>query len=372
VFEACRWRYRETYVYGQPTLPSDPATLGSLAHEAISVYLTQLVARQREQAPEIVAEVWPKFIESRGAALVPERMYADVRWLLEKFAGSFRLDLDRLWDVEIEMAVNAAGEPVEWDATAGFVRGRADLVYVAGQHGEVLDWKTGRATPLSDQEVQNDLQAQTYAMLLSRLNPNLREVRVAFRYPRFNVQGVGIFGQREFDEAWQRWHEIHHAVKVALEQLDDAVVWLPTPGPECAWCPVAMHCPLATDLRSLPVVQDEEYAHVLAGRALALDGASRQIKDALKVWVEKQGPIDVNGIRFDYWPMQSYEYEPNRVAGIAEKHFVEPFSVMKVDREKLLKVGRKNAAFLLDVEATRVDKGRTSFQAKKITGKEDT
>jgi len=365
-YEECPWKFRETYVRKVPTLPNDLLDQGSLIHELLELMIQHLVQTKQTTAVHDISAIWDRFVAQREQA-VPERMYAEAKRIVERFAGQFRLDLDRVWKAEAELAVNANGEACGWTDPDALVRGRGDLVLVDGPLGWVDDWKSGRVTKSSD-ALAEDLQARTYGMLLFRANPALQQVTVRFQYIRWGYTASTIFRKEDIEATWKRWLEISARIEAALARLDDEQLWAPTPGSHCTGCPVVTRCPLgmvtANEQFGLPT--SAEQAEELAKRTLVLDAARKAINDNLKQWVEAAGPILAAGYSFDFQHDSSYDYDVYAIKGLADRHFIDPLRFLKVDSAALKRIGKKEKAFFLAAEALKTDKGRTSFRPKKV------
>lgn len=366
-FTECPWRFRQTYIRKVPTLSADPLESGSLFHEAAEMYLRHLVQEKAESLPQDVPMVWGRFVSTRPG-LINERFYDDLKRLLSRFAHHYRLDLDRLWDVEVQLAVDAEGKPAEWTAPDVFVRGRGDAVFVDGDRGFIHDWKSGFGV-LRQGDLENDLQAQSYAMLLSKLNPNLNSIEVAFIYPRFeNYRSTWIFRSADFDLAWQRWLEIRAQIEQALAALDDERLWGPTPGAHCAGCPVTATCPIGVEAvaSALPVVLDAQGATMVAERLVVLNAVRENLTEALKGWILEHGPVPVNDLAYGFHKSESFDYPVERLVKLAEKHFIDPYKFLSVNSTNLKKAFKKDKGFASDVAAIATDKGSTTFTAKKV------
>jgi len=364
-FEECPWAYRETRIRKALTLPADPLDFGTLIHAAIQRYVDHLIETKQEFAPQDVPIAWGAFVAAQERP-IPERMYHELHGLLETFAASFRLDLDRVWKTEADLAVDSDRNPTGFFDSNARVRGKCDLVLTDGLDAWVDDWKSARFV-LRDADIAEDLQAQTYAMLVLALLPDVSAVTVRFRYIRYNYIAQATFSRRDADLTWARWQEIGARVDAAHEALTDEKAWAPTPGWACGNCAVVLRCPLAVAEQAPKVglVTDEEQATDAARRILVLEAAAKALKDGLRKRVESSGPVSTNGMTFDLYKEESYEYDTNRVIGFAKKHFIEPSTVLKVDTEALKRIGKKEKPFFLDVCGIREDKCRLAFKAKK-------
>lgn len=377
VWAECRWRYRELYVRGVTVLPDPALRLGALAHAAIHAYVTWLLERRLERATE--AEVEACFTAWAEATPEPiaEGQWLELLDLLRRFARGYRLDWDHVWRAEVGLAVDAAGQPVEFDdRQRAWLRGRADLVLVDGRlgRGRIQDWKTARAA-LSEGELARDLQARTYALLLSRWNDGLDEVWVEFYYPRLGSWRRARFGPHEWRETWEEWRSLDAALRAALARPEDDRLWAPTPGWHCAGCPVALACPLGMSEIGLALgvpVRPEDRER-LAELLLVLEAKRQAIRQGLRAAVERQGPFEHRGVRFDLYPAPRWEWDLARVAALCRQHAVEPASVMDVSLDRLRQLRRREPALVQALEAeARRDVGGVTFGYRRAGSAEET
>ena len=213
-FAECPWRYREVYLRKAVTVTSPFLEFGRLEHAAIQAYVKHLVAARKDAAPEDVEAVWAAFVAQHPEP-IPEEMWTEAKHLLHRFASGFRLEVDSVWDTEVEMALNWDGAPVGWWDEAVWMRAKADLVQVDSFTGDVEDWKTARV-PLSERALQEDLQARTYAWALWRHNPKLDPIRVHFHYVRYGIRRMAVFYGADFKvtEAW--WRQVSDQLEALL------------------------------------------------------------------------------------------------------------------------------------------------------------
>jgi RecB family exonuclease len=130
-WDRCPAAYRFEYVLQLPQPIGDqrPRLLGSVAHALLEGYLQEnLRTAERPELARIAAI----------ADLIREAVALVTRWL-----AHWTVPVESIVHVERALAVDVRGQPVEWQAREAFIRGRLDLVTVAGPHATVLDWKSG-------------------------------------------------------------------------------------------------------------------------------------------------------------------------------------------------------------------------------------
>ena len=315
--------------------------------------MKHLVSTRQGKAPQDIDQVWQAMVQARKDP-IPPQLYGETRGLLVRFARNFVLDLDQVWQAEAELAVDKNGLPIDYMDPKAFVRGRADLVLVDGLSAEIQDWKSSWVA-LSEKELRDDLQAQTYAMLLAKMNPALEEVRVRFVYPRTGAAPVAIYYPNDIEEAWQRWRGIHEMLERAVADVDNDKLWPATPGKHCARCFVAARCPLGMvqQGQAIGVPFDKASADALGERLSVLKAAVKVIEDGLKNWATARDA--------GTWSYAAH-YDAKEVAAIAKQHFIDPMRVLRVDVDALHRIGAQDVTFMDDVAATLKDKPRIDFK----------
>ena len=364
--DGCRWAFRETRLRKQPTPRPVYLDFGTIEHAAIQKYLQHCIATGQEMAPQAVPALWREFVAGYPEP-IPTAEVEALQRMLEKFAGSFRLDLERVWKPEAQMAVDIDRKPVDWTAPTAFLRGIADLVLIDGTVAWLSDWKTGWV-PGTEEDLRRGLQGRTYATLLGAWNRKIETVHVTFHFLRLGVRRSMTFRRQDMDETWAQWLALGEQMYAAMAERDDDKVWAPRPGPQCAYCEVAMACPLGqTDLAAIEIV-DEESAKQVAEALPAVEAHVRVKKDRLKAWVKARGPMQVNGGRWDFYKSEGLAFENvGRVMALATKHFIEPTELVRVDTTVVRKLAVKNRPFMeaLEQEHLVKDAGRVEFKFKK-------
>src|SRR2546425_5695806 len=184
-WDRCPAAYRFEYVLRLPQPIGDqrPRLLGSVAHALLEDYLRETI-RTGERSPLArVAAIASGLLEQdgvpgAGADLIREAVELVTRWLAQ-----WTVPLESMVAVEHALAVDAGGQRVEWDAPEAFVRGRLDLVTVAGPQATVLDWKSGWLSE-DEEGLRLAWAPALYAGLLWAWAPRLEEISVEYHYLR--------------------------------------------------------------------------------------------------------------------------------------------------------------------------------------------
>jgi hypothetical protein len=289
-----------------------------------------------------------------------------VRRILNRFAQGFRLDVDRVWMPEAEMAVTWDGHPCTWQAPTVGLRGKADLALLLDrQTAHVWDWKSGWGM-ITERDLETDLQARTYGMLIHLLNTVITEVVVSFYYVRWGITRTATFGPQSHERTWAEWQAYSQSVEHMLDAPNDNKVWRPTPGARCATCAVRTRCPVTKLVPEIAVV-DDVTLHQAAELYVTHTAAAEAYRERIRAYLDQTGqpPVAMVGGALGYWKEESWRYDADTVRRLAAAHGLDPGQLMRVDPEAVKKAMRRDTACAAEVEASREDAGRIVFKVKR-------
>lgn len=197
-FETCGKRYFHIKVAKDVVeQPNEATTWGSTVHK-------HLEDRVRDGKP------LPKAIESY------ERLVAPL------------LNIEGTLLVEQQLAVDAALRPVEWGSSSAWCRGIVDVGVLTGKRAVLLDWKTGKRKPDSDQ-------LMLFAGLAFAHYPEIEAVTTGFIWLKDGVIDQERFRRADLERIWQRFLPRVNR----LERAYSEGKFLPKPSGLCRkWCPV--------------------------------------------------------------------------------------------------------------------------------------
>lgn len=202
-FTTCPRQYELTYV--RPVIPyqETEATLwGTRVHEALEHH-----ARDgRELGDEF--EVYRPYV-NQILSLPGERFYE------RKFALTRNL------------------EPVDFDSPDAWCRGVIDVTVLDGQRALVVDWKTGKIKPDSDQ-------LKLFAAFIMHHYPEVQSVKTVYAWLTFGEVTKETYTRSQLPDIWK-----HFLTKVSrLEQAYAKSRWVPKPSGLCnGWCgATSAHC----------------------------------------------------------------------------------------------------------------------------------
>jgi PD-(D/E)XK nuclease superfamily len=132
--------------------------------------------------------------------------------------------------IEQQMAVDIALQPVEWDSPEAWCRGIVDLGLItsSGTQAMLLDWKTGKRKPDSDQ-------LMLFAGLAFSHFPKLQQVQTSFIWLKDKKIDKQSFSRSDLPDIWQRFlPRVSRLVRAYV-----TASFPPKPSGLCAkYCPV--------------------------------------------------------------------------------------------------------------------------------------
>lgn len=129
---------------------------------------------------------------------------------------------------EQQLAITSAFKPTGWFAADVWCRGIIDALWIDKSIARMVDWKTGRRKPDSQQ-------LQLFALLVFAHHPEVTHVRSAFVWLQNGAMDVLLYNRRDIAHLWQ---DVLPAVQ-RLERAFKTDTWTPKPSGLCkGWCPV--------------------------------------------------------------------------------------------------------------------------------------
>ena len=197
-FETCPKRFYLTRVSRQVQEPQTEATIwGNKVHKALELY-----AKGEQPLPKDL---------KRYAKYVDKILSYEGKRVIEK-----RVALDKNL------------RPTTWMAKNVWVRGVIDIGVVGSEKAYLLDWKTGKRKPDSDQ-------LKLFAALAFASFPWIEKVTTGFIWLKEGEFDKEVFTRDQLTEIWGEFHPRLSRLAHAY----DADKWTPKPSGLCRnWCPV--------------------------------------------------------------------------------------------------------------------------------------
>lgn len=197
-FETCPHRFNLTRVTKQVTEPQTEATLwGNKVHKALELY-----ARESKPLPKDLkrcSRYIDKILSYEGKRVIEERV-----------------------------ALDRNLRPTKWMAKNVWVRGVIDIGVVGSERAYLLDWKTGKRKPDSDQ-------LKLFAALAFAMYPWIDSVVTGFIWLKSGEFDKEVFTRDQLTEIWGEFHP--RLNRLANAYAEDK--WIKRPSGLCRnWCPV--------------------------------------------------------------------------------------------------------------------------------------
>lgn len=205
-FETCPWRFYLTRVSRQVKEPQTDATIwGNKVHKALELY-------------------------AKGEKALPKDLKSFERYVDKILA----LDGQRV--IEKKVALTRDLRPTTWMAKDVWVRGVIDIGVVGSEKAYLLDWKTGKHKPDSDQ-------LKLFAALAFASYPWIDKVTTGFIWLKAGEFDKEVFTRDDLTEIWGEFHPRLQRLARAYEEDK----WIARPSGLCRnWCPVGKklceHC----------------------------------------------------------------------------------------------------------------------------------
>lgn len=197
-FETCPRRFELTRVSKKVVEPQTEATLwGNKVHKALELYAkgTQPLPPDMEKYGRYVE----KIMSYEGKRVVEERV-----------------------------ALDRNLRPTTWMAKNVWVRGVIDIGVVGSKRAYLLDWKTGKHRPDSDQ-------LKLFAALAFAMYPWIDSVVTGFIWLKEDKFDKQLFTREQLPEIWSEF--LPRLSRVAHAYGENK--WVPKPSGLCrSWCPV--------------------------------------------------------------------------------------------------------------------------------------
>jgi RecB family exonuclease len=337
-WDRCPAAYRFEYVLRlpQPVGDQQPRLLGSVAHRLLEEYLQETV-RTGVRPPLVqVPAIAAGLLERDGVPGADTDMIRQAVELVTRWLAQWTVPVETIVAVERALAVDRHGTHIEWDAPDAFIRGRLDLVTVAGPHATILDWKSGWMSEDED-SLRVAWAPGLYAALLWAWAPRLEDVSVEYHYLRTGRMARVALTRGEAAETVDWARTLASRIATALAAPDDPGAFPPRPSTACGTCPWVNRCPAGQSaleaIDEAPIPDDGE-ARRLARLLVAGEARVGRLRARLKQYLEDRDPLAVDNLEMGFFPT-SGQYDPRDVARVMADAGEDPWPLFSVDARAL-------------------------------------
>jgi RecB family exonuclease len=341
-WDRCPAAYRFEYVLQLPQPVGDqrPRLLGSVAHALLEEYVQEAIRTGTRPPVGRVDTIAAAVVERSRVPQASAELTRDAAALVTRWLAQWVAPVDHVVAVEHALAMDASGSRVEWDSPDAFLRGRLDLVTVAGQQASVLDWKSGWVSE-DDEGLRLAWAPGLYAALLWAWAPRLEAISVEYHYLRTGrVARVGLTRAEAAETlGWAR--ALAARIAAALAAPDDPGAFPPRPSTACGTCPWVNRCPAgqaALEAMDEAPIADDTEARRLAGLLLTGEARIGRLRERLKLYLQDREPLALDRMDLGFFPTKG-RYDPAAVFRAATEAGVDPWPLLATD-------GRTLATFL--------------------------
>lgn len=356
LFESCPAAFEMKYVKKLPEASSDALAFGGLMHSIIAEYSKHCLQKGLETDITAMPEIAHNCFYAKPSGLDSSR-YPEVLSLAEYIAGG--RTVNPLTVVGIEEWVQA------WLGDRKFLfRGIVDRLDIEGNTAIITDYKTDHMLR-TQADVEADFQLAVYAWLVAREYPQVEEFKVRLDFVRH-----GVVREATLDAG--RVSKVEDQVMGLIGQVENALAKRklpPKPGHFCSWCGYSAVCPAAKDMPAdvRPIVTTED-ARTIAQELAVLERQVSVRKAALKEYCNQAGPVEANGLVWDFHLIESRAIEnvPEFVR-LMQEAGKDPRPFLAINGTKAKKI--YNDPALVEKLSTIIkDKSYTKFEGKKVKG----
>lgn len=343
-FACCPLKFKAVYRDGLTEM-QDAARRGSTFHLAAEHYIKALRTAGEKADPDLARQALD---DALTALPLPPKEWEDVEQLWWRWVEGFELDLNAFVALEAKQVARLG---LTWTP---------DLVYTDGPDIlKLIDFKTHWAI-WSDSQAAQKFQARFYLAQARRAFPGFIAYTIEFHFVRWGVKVSVTLSSAALDDVDAQVDTILASIQRA-ERTND---WQPTPGAHCRGCAVA--CPVVDQALRLPLrVTNMDEAEHAAGELLALEQAVSARREALRVFSDANGPVQIGGVEFSHKPTPRKSYPADAVVDILrDGQIAYPLTLSATSLKSLL-TAKKYAHVREDLAALATVKTITEFKVSR-------
>lgn len=330
MYEECPAAFKLKYIDKEKEVgASSPVMLvGAVVHAFIESYLNRCQELGVETAYDEATPLIMKAMETEPE--LAQEHFEEVEELCFGFVKEHKHDLQYTKGVELRLAIDRFGKPVEWMSPDVFLRGIVDLLRVFGDKAEITDWKSGFKTDAPK------FQLKLYALLLLCHFPELRQFIVALEFLRMKRMASAELTVEDVEK-------FVHQLAMVVKRIENDTEYKPRPGAACNWCSYFHVCP--TGRKDVRVARSADEATEVAEQIALKERELKNLYELIETYCGVGGAVRHNGIQ--------YAFEPTETVKIPTKGFLELCSKSGVDPEPYVSVpaGNKKMKALMAVGA---------------------
>jgi hypothetical protein len=396
LFDTCARWYHFRKVEGLPDVSGVPLVRGGLLHKCTELYTQHCIANkvktyysiQGKILERAIAETTEERLKSDNIANpLNEQELQDVKEVFNTFVENHLFNDAELFNpvTELKVAFTDSWIPCDWDSEEAFFRAVLDFAYLKNKHCMVIvDYKSNQNIP-AQSAINNNLQLEIYAFLMSRLYPDIEKFEVYMDYIRFGKRLI----RRDKDYKVLPYTQGDlYMVKKRIERLCLKVInekeYEPSVGSHCSMCPYINRCDKYQNYLELtyepPITSHAEFENV-ANFTMILEASIKANQKLLKQYVkDNNAPVKVGSQQLGFVPEESFVVSDFKQVkdrlqrqGISESEIHKHVSLSKSNFLRLIDVKSFDAIKKFDPELFEsgmlVEKTTSKFKYQKIEEK---
>lgn len=294
----CPWLFYQMVFRKFKEVKNPAAEKGTWAHTFLEKYVKHLLDTGENQDTQYGETLFNELWISNP---MPPEYKHELFDLTVGYINAARFDIEKV--AEPELSVNLDWELNALDHTfhdSVWLRARIDLLSFENNETALVDDYKSSWRMIPETELRDDLQALIYAWVVFRIFESIKTVKVRFRWIRFKKATEAIFSRSDVDHIEGVLRDMSSQIEYRVSlNVEPEKAWPTIPGEVCTYCPV--QCPIAKNLAETDqIVTSFDQAARLAQEYVVLDKVYEQHKKLLKVWIDENGPINVNGKAIGY------------------------------------------------------------------------
>lgn len=369
-FLSCPLQYKYKYVEGKDGMSAPPLRVGIAVHECLEYYVEYLLENNLEQDVDYMEEL-------TYDQQLPADEWNEMHNIAVNFAKMERFDPPyNSPEIEADYSMDKNFNQCEYDDDDVVMRLIIDLLHETDQGDLIItDYKTNRRV-LSQTELDDHLQLELYAWVMSKLRPDVDMFQVNLWFVRYGSKLSRIITRREIENS------IEDKIMGFFDSITEAELneeFEAQISSNCSWCSYNKICPEYVDRREAIAAgefepDDNADAQELAEHLKMATRIRQDLRNDLKSYVENtEESIELSDQELSFHPRKVDKfYNLKRLfiklkeLGMDVDDAWECFKISKQDlKSKLKEEGLYNAYEDLVDEIAR-EETKTQFGFKNI------
>jgi CRISPR/Cas system-associated exonuclease Cas4 (RecB family) len=356
VFQHCPYQYKAIYLLKKKGEVNPLMIVGRVTHQAIANYNKHCLRIGADSDFGSWEQCsWDAIKESN----LPAELNQEVLDMVKAYAQSHTVPQESVVGAEEEIAINRAGEQVDWLAKDVWVRVIIDLLQIQGNICKITDYKAGYAMK------SDPFQLMIYAWVVKKLYPQVTDFQIELDFVRHEWQKLYTFSETDIDH-------IEKSVLAKIENIEKEEKFDPTIGVQCAYCPVWYCCPAmkAGDVTKWTLPKEEPEAIQLALEYEKYSRLASEAKKVLKEYCDTKGDLLAGGRRYGFNVSKKFEFDIKELFVELDQKGIDLLEYLTLDYRKFKTLLYREDILKL-AKGIGQSKMSVSFTAKKADAKEE-